>query len=127
MQVLGGLLDEVHMLREAGAQPGDTPATRAIGYRQALAWLNDVAEARTCDAAAVRQLAAAVQGPTRRLQRAQLVYHRGDENFAWIDATPGPEAVAADVLRRVSEPVHVGTSPLHAAVLVVTAYRQVHS
>jgi len=108
VQVLGGLLDEAHMLREAGAQPGDTPATRAIGYRQALAWLNGVAAARACDAAAVRQLAASIQGPTRRLQRAQLVFHRGDDAFAWIDATPGPAAAAEDILTRLSQATHTG-------------------
>lgn len=97
------------MLRQAGAQPGSTPATRAIGYRQALTWLADVAEARTCDGAAVRRLASAIQGPTRRLQRSQLVFHRGDANFAWIDATAGPAAAAEAILGSIAAASHGGT------------------
>eukprot|EP00892_Ulva_mutabilis_P001173 jgi/Ulvmu1/11056/UM007_0238.1 len=108
--VLGGLLDEAHMLREAGARPGDMPATRAIGYRQALEWLEGVAAARACNATAVRQLAASIQAATRRLQRAQLVFHRGDSTFAWIDATGGSAAAADAILAKVAEEAHVGGS-----------------
>jgi tRNA A37 N6-isopentenylltransferase MiaA len=108
VQVLEGLLDEAHALRQAGITAGGAPIARAIGYRQALEWLEGIQQAGTADGDDVRRLAAAIQAASRQLAGGQIKFHRGDEHFEWVDASMGPEALAAHIAARFSAPTHAG-------------------
>ncbi|MGW8484041.1 tRNA (adenosine(37)-N6)-dimethylallyltransferase MiaA [Microbacterium sp. NPDC055903] len=80
-----GLLDEVRMLRELGLERGVT-ASRAIGYAQALAQLDD---RMTQD-----QAIAETQALTRRYARRQVSWFKRYPTIEWRD----PMSEAADIL-----------------------------
>jgi tRNA A37 N6-isopentenylltransferase MiaA len=94
MQILGGLLGELKALRAAGLQANQSAATRAIGYRQGLQWLDRISAGKTATPDDVRQLAMAIQGPSRRLHKQQVTFHRDLEHFHWVEASQGPMAAA---------------------------------
>ena len=96
-QILGGLLDEAHALRQQGVHKLQNPATRALGYRQTFDWLQRISEARTATPADVRQLVHDIAGPSRRLHKAQLTFHRDLEQFRWVDARDGAKAAADEI------------------------------
>lgn len=108
MQVGSGLLDEAHALREAGLAPSSAPVARAIGYRQALEWLDQIAQTGVAGADEVKQLAAAIQAASRQLAGSQIKFHRGDEHFLWVDATAGPAALCDSIVQQFNADEHVG-------------------
>ena len=107
-QVMSGLLPELQRLRAAGLKANDCPATAAIGYRQGLLWLDKVATTRRASDDDIRQLAADIQGPSRRLHKAQLTFHRKLQYFQWIDACQGVSAAAHQVAEHFHAAKHVG-------------------
>lgn len=108
VQLLGGLLDEAHALRQQGVHKLQNPATRALGYRQAFDWLQRISEARTATPADVRQLVHDIAGPSRRLHKAQLTFHRDLEQFRWVDARDGAEAAADEIEAQFLRDEHEG-------------------
>lgn len=82
-----GFLEEVRTLRGRGDLHGDTPALRAVGYRQLWSHL---AGERTLEEARRRAIAA-----TRQLARRQLTWLRALPNAHWIDARAGDAAQRA--------------------------------
>lgn len=82
-QMLGaGFLDEVRRLRERPElqkhpNPGELPALRAVGYRQAWAHLDG-----ETDFAAFREAGIAA---TRQLAKRQLTWLRGELDLRWFD------------------------------------------
>ena len=86
-----GFLDEVRRLRECPGLHADLPAMRAVGYRQAWAWL----EGQYSDFE-WRQKALAA---TRQLAKRQLTWLRKEEDALWYD--PGEEGVFQDMLKMV--------------------------
>jgi tRNA dimethylallyltransferase len=72
-----GLVEEVRALAAAGLREGRT-ASRAIGYREALA----VIDGRLTADQAEAEIALA----TRRLARRQLKWFRRDPRVRWLDA-----------------------------------------
>jgi tRNA dimethylallyltransferase len=97
VQILGGLLDEAKQLWDAGWRANSSMATRAIGYRQALQWLAEIQGHDPVSDCVVQQLAFNIQGPSRRLHRKQLVFHRELPIFHWVDASRGPDAVVDEI------------------------------
>jgi tRNA dimethylallyltransferase len=89
----GGLLAEVEALCAAGLR-GSPTASRAIGYRQAIAVLDGALDR----AAAIRATASA----TRKLVRRQRSWFRRDPRTRWLDAAD-PE-LAAHALQRCPRP-----------------------
>lgn len=83
---LAGLVEEVSELERRGLREGRT-ASRAIGYRQVLAYL-----AGECSLDEAKQTTIQV---TRRFARKQLGWLRRDQRIVWLE--PGPQAVAAIV------------------------------
>lgn len=108
MQVVGGLLDEAHALVEAGIAAGSAPIARAIGYRQAIEWLQQVRRAGVADATDVRRLASAIQAASRQLAGSQIKFHRGDAHFKWVDASAGPGPLVEDIIHHFNAPEHCG-------------------
>ena len=80
-----GLIDEVRRLVGAGLREGLT-ASRALGYRQVLAYLDG-----ELDEAAARE---ATVVATRRFARRQDSWFRKDERIIWL-AHDRPDLVAA--------------------------------
>ena len=72
-----GLVEETKALRDAGV-PADSPALRAVGYRQALAYLDG---RMTHD-----ELVEAGIVATRRLARRQLIWLRKTSGVVWFRA-----------------------------------------
>ena len=80
--------DEVRRLRSDPRLHPDLPAIRAVGYRQAWAFLDG-----GTDAAGFREQAIAA---TRQLAKRQLTWLRGEHDARWLDpATEGAELDAA--------------------------------
>ena len=121
IQVVGGLLDEAHALMEAGLTAGSAPVARAIGYRQALEWLQQVKQAGVADAEDVRRLAAAIQAASRQLAGSQIKFHRSDAHFKWVNASAGPAALVDDVIHHFNATEHCGMHPQHAVQSFCTA------
>ena len=114
---MGGLLPEVHALRQRGLAANTGSATRAIGYRQGLEWLAQVAETRHADLASIQRLALDVAAASRQLQRAQMTYHRKHEHFCWLDATQRVRSVVDEIVAQAAQPAHQGVNFVHVAVL----------
>ncbi len=93
-----GLVEEVRGLVGRGLREGLT-ASRALGYRQVLAFLDGA----ITEAEAREQTAAG----TRRFARKQLGWFRRDQRIAWLPAAdPGNEAAIADTVGRLlADPV----------------------
>lgn len=72
-----GFEEEVRGLRESSELHGDLPAMRAVGYRQAWAWLEGESSA---DEWPEKALAA-----TRQLAKRQLTWLRKEEDALWYD------------------------------------------
>lgn len=75
-----GLLDEVRALWNRGDLTADTPAVRAVGYRQLWSYL-----AGACDLDVAREQAIVA---TRRLAKRQLTWLRGEPWIRQIATTP---------------------------------------
>eukprot|EP01025_Chloroclados_australasicus_P056437 TRINITY_DN6973_c0_g1_i2.p1 TRINITY_DN6973_c0_g1~~TRINITY_DN6973_c0_g1_i2.p1 ORF type:complete len:130 (-),score=4.14 TRINITY_DN6973_c0_g1_i2:101-463(-) len=73
-----------------------------------MEWLLAVREAQTFHDKDVAELAYSIQGPTRRLVKAQLGFHRDNAIYRWIDATRDAAAVVQDILTEFSKPHHEG-------------------
>jgi tRNA dimethylallyltransferase len=91
-----GFLDEVRCLRalpglQVVARPLDLPAVRAVGYRQAWEYLDDVGRDGASTAEAFR--ARAIQA-TRQLAKRQTTWLRGALDARWFD--PADERAALE-------------------------------
>ncbi len=80
-----GLVEEVRTLAGAGLREGRT-ASRALGYRQVLDYL----DGRIDEATARERTITA----TRRFARKQLGWFRRDPRIVWVDATRAPDELA---------------------------------
>lgn len=83
-----GLVEEVRALLAAGV-PREANALKAIGYREVAD-----AIARGDDPAAVRD---AVVAATRRYAKRQRTWFRKEPGLTWLDASEGPDALAAAI------------------------------
>ena len=127
--MLGGLLDEAHKLRQDGVHTLQNSVTRALGYRQTFGWLQRISDSRSADASDVRQLVHDIAGPSRRLHKAQLTFHRDLEHFDWVDAREGASAAAAHIEAHFAADEHQGaaTAPSLASNMCVCACGITHA
>lgn len=86
-----GLIDEVRRLLDRGIRDGIT-AYRAIGYRQAIAYLDGECTEE--------EAKAAIKKATRRFFRKQLGWYRRDPRIEWLNANDATNATT--ILSRVS-------------------------
>jgi tRNA dimethylallyltransferase len=91
-----GLLDEVRALRADPRLHPDLPAIRAVGYRQAWAFLDGDTEAATFRAQAV--------AATRQLAKRQLTWLRGELDARWFDPLTQGAQIDAAIVRFVTRP-----------------------
>ena len=92
----GGLLEEVGALRARPGLHAGLPAMRAVGYRQAWAWLDAQAQPSPPGPAALRDAGIAA---TRQLAKRQLTWLRGlpGRRVVPMDAAAPAAAVLAEV------------------------------
>ena len=86
-----GFLDEVRRLHSTPGLHADLPAMRAVGYRQAWAFL----DGRLTSAEWPEKAIAA----TRQLAKRQLTWLRKEEDALWYD--PDAEGASQDVFEKV--------------------------
>lgn len=84
-----GLLAEVRWLLEARGVPREANAFRALGYREALAYLSHPEEA-----GGEAGLLARIQRNTRRYAKRQMTWFRGEPGTLWLDPRAGDPAGA---------------------------------
>lgn len=106
--MVSGLLDEVHALLKAGVTAGSAPISRAIGYRQALEWLEQITEAAVADESDIKRLASAIQASSRQLAGSQIKFHRGDTEFKWIDGSTENAVLADEIIQMFQRREHCG-------------------
>jgi tRNA dimethylallyltransferase len=89
--LLGGLFDEVRMLRDKYPLSLDLPSMRCVGYRQAWEYLDGLVDLKTCTE---KGLAA-----TRQLAKRQLTWLRGMDDLLEIDClqSNSPRAIQFEI------------------------------
>lgn len=99
-----GFLDEVRGLRaQAGLDP-DLPALRAVGYRQAWAWLEQQEEGHGEGQGDRAELRDKVLAATRQLAKRQLTWLRRERDALWYDsAEESASRGVSDVIRQFLE------------------------
>jgi tRNA dimethylallyltransferase len=86
-----GFIDEVRALFERGDLDASMPAVRAVGYRQAWAYLS-----HECDKATFREKAIIA---TRQLAKRQFTWLRRQTDTTWLET--GDEAILGQVMKAV--------------------------
>ncbi|KAK9915049.1 hypothetical protein WJX75_004116 [Coccomyxa subellipsoidea] len=109
--VVGGLLQEAAWLLDQGLGPDDKCAARAIGYRQAM----DFLQLCRADAAHVTsdnlvQMVRDIQRASRNLCHRQLSWFRDEPLFQWVDAARQPSDIVDDIIASLADDTHKGSS-----------------
>lgn len=93
-----GLLEETQKLLERF--PRDSPAFKAIGYRQAVACI----EGRMSMGEAIQE----TKTQSRRYAKRQLTWFRNDPSVVWLDGTGGPQRLEVGAEERVADFLQMG-------------------
>ena len=107
--MVGGIVDEAAWLLDSGLAPGENIPARSIGYRQAMEFLADArAGKRVVDETLVLGLVNEIQMLNRAYAKRQFTWFRGEERYAWVDASGDSDDVARRVLREFERDEHRG-------------------
>lgn len=107
--MVGGIVDEAAWLLDSGLAPGENIPARSIGYRQAMEFLADArAGKRVVDETSVLGLVNEIQMLNRAYAKRQFTWFRGEERYAWVDASGDSDDVARRVLREFERDEHRG-------------------
>ena len=106
-----GLLDEASMMIGMGLKSGSSSASRAIGYRQAMALLESLMASKSkVERSHIEQLVRDLIHATHKLVRNQMTYFRDDGSYRWLELESGVTSEQASrwILERLGEPSHQG-------------------
>ena len=107
--MVDGIVDEAAWLLDSGLAPGENIPARSIGYRQAMEFLADArAGKRVVDETSVLGLVNEIQMLNRAYAKRQFTWFRGEERYAWVDASGDSDEVARRVLREFERDEHRG-------------------
>ena len=107
--MVDGIMDEAAWLLDSGLAPGENIPARSIGYRQAMEFLADArAGKRVVDETSVLGLVNEIQMLNRAYAKRQFTWFRGEERYAWVDASGDSDDVARRVLREFERDEHRG-------------------
>ena len=107
--MVDGIVDEAAWLLDSGLAPGENIPARSIGYRQAMEFLADArAGKRVVDETSVLGLVNEIQMLNRAYAKRQFTWFRGEERYAWVDASGDSDDVARRVLREFERDEHRG-------------------
>lgn len=98
----GGLLSEALWLLRGGIRPGKCPASRAIGYRQAMQFLEWAQEQGGCTGSDVDAFLDRFQRESRNYAKRQLNWFRSQHatEFGWVRAREDTDDVVDELLDR---------------------------
>ncbi|EFJ29251.1 hypothetical protein SELMODRAFT_410898 [Selaginella moellendorffii] len=103
-----GILAEASWLLDLRIQPGSSPPSRAIGYRQAMEYLN---ECRCAGGVSSEEhflkFLSSFQQASRNYARRQLTWFRNEPLFQWIDASQPLEKILDFLTDDYSRPADV--------------------
>eukprot|EP00803_Ostreobium_quekettii_P002209 evm.model.scf_1276.5 EVM.evm.TU.scf_1276.5 scf_1276:26473-31078(+) len=109
--VVAGVLREAKMLLDLGLQPGESSATRAIGYRVSMEFLKHVLEnVQDLSDESLRQYILDFQSATRTLIKQQMTWFRKDEMYRWVDLTDHSIDPVQYILEEFNKSMHSGGS-----------------
>lgn len=97
--VADGLLQEASILLDKGVSPNSNPPSRAIGYRQAMEYLQECREGDvypTVDR--FLQFLSTFQQASRNYAKRQMVWFRSEQLYRWLDASREPEELGAAII-----------------------------
>ena len=107
--MVDGIMDEAAWLLDSGLAPGENIPARSIGYRQAMEFLADArAGKRVVDETSVLGLVNEIQMLNRAYAKRQFTWFRGEERYAWVNASGDSDDVARRVLREFERDEHRG-------------------
>ena len=107
--MVDGIVDEAAWLLDSGLAPGENIPARSIGYRQAMEFLADArAGKRVVDETSVLGLVNEIQMLNRAYAKRQFTWFRGEERYAWVNASGDSDDVARRVLREFERDEHRG-------------------
>ncbi|KAK3263545.1 hypothetical protein CYMTET_27658, partial [Cymbomonas tetramitiformis] len=107
-----GMLREAQWLLDLGLHPGTSPSTSAIGYRQAMEYLQECGPMQGDHILeeGFDTFLTEFQKATRQYTTRQLTWFRGDTDYKWLDASScGPKDLALAVEEHFGKAVHQGS------------------
>lgn len=103
-----GLLKEASWLLDLGIMPNTSPASRAIGYRQAMEYLLDCRQADGVSSPEhFLSFLTAFQKASRNFAKRQLTWFRQEPLYHWIDASQQRDAIVDFIVKAYFEPATV--------------------
>ncbi|CAK0779903.1 hypothetical protein CVIRNUC_004884 [Coccomyxa viridis] len=109
--VCGGLLQEANWLLGEGLQADAKCAARAIGYRQAMLFLQRCrGDPSHVTADNLVQMVRDVQAASRKLCHRQLSWFRDERLFKWLEGDRPVGSIVDDIVADFSSPVNPGSS-----------------
>ncbi|GAQ78117.1 isopentenyltransferase [Klebsormidium nitens] len=108
--VKGGLLEEASQLLDTGIRADTCMPSRAIGYRQALEYLEECRKGEGGGRERFLRFLDEIQQASRRYAKRQLTWFRSEGSFLWLDASRS----TAELADRVSTELAAESSSLDA-------------
>ncbi|KAI5071570.1 hypothetical protein GOP47_0013821 [Adiantum capillus-veneris] len=114
-----GLLREASWLLDLGILPNTSPASRAIGYRQAMEYLLSCREADGVSSPGqFLQFIEAFQKASRNFAKRQLTWFRQEPLYHWIDASQQQEAIVDFIVKAYSDPSVITSASFKGTLIV---------
>eukprot|EP00250_Pteridium_aquilinum_P006907 c16736_g1_i1 orf=42-1370(+) len=114
-----GLLKEASWLLDLGILPNTSPASRAIGYRQAMEYL---LQCRQADGVSSPEqffsFVGAFQKASRNFAKRQLTWFRQEPLYHWIDASQKQEALVDFIVKAYNDPATLTSAASKGTLLV---------
>eukprot|EP00201_Polytomella_parva_P005487 CAMPEP_0175086920 /NCGR_PEP_ID=MMETSP0052_2-20121109/29534_1 /TAXON_ID=51329 ORGANISM="Polytomella parva, Strain SAG 63-3" /NCGR_SAMPLE_ID=MMETSP0052_2 /ASSEMBLY_ACC=CAM_ASM_000194 /LENGTH=168 /DNA_ID=CAMNT_0016359191 /DNA_START=106 /DNA_END=612 /DNA_ORIENTATION=- len=99
--VVGGIIKEAAHLLDHGIEPGQSCASKAIGYRQTMEWISKVrSENRLATIADLEGLVHSICAATHKLIHQQMSYHRKSNHYTWVSLSDENHTDVVTNLRR---------------------------
>lgn len=86
--VRDGMLLEAQAMLDAGLQPGSVPASTAIGYRQAMEYIQDCEGSREVLERRFMRFLSNFQAVTRKYTTRQITWFRKEPRYHYVDVAP---------------------------------------
>lgn len=114
-----GLLREASWLLDLGILPNTSPASRAIGYRQAMEYLLSCREVDGVSSPEkFLSFVGAFQKASRNFAKRQLTWFRQEPLYHWIDASQQQDAVVDFIVKAYNDPAIITSAAFKGKLLV---------
>ncbi|GMH33877.1 hypothetical protein BSKO_01711 [Bryopsis sp. KO-2023] len=107
--VRNGILEEAAMMLDEGLEPSQNCATRAIGYRQAMEYLQPLFRGESeVTEEGLERLILDIQSATRQLVKQQTTWFKKDGLYQLVDISNEAFNVAEHIIQEYNKPKHDG-------------------